>query len=123
MVGTLNSRINPRHPSNVKASGGSSNIRSVEEDVEQGGERWGVVERTSTLEHLLDPTKVPTLSKFNRSTDRDCQDLVDVLRSRVSVLFNTLRCLLPNILDNVPTTPATGNYQQTQCQRSTIPSR
>jgi len=33
----------------------------------------GAGKRTSTLEHLLDPTKVLTLRKFDRSTDHDAR--------------------------------------------------
>ena len=47
--------------------------------------------KKSTLRHLCDPKKFLTLRKFNRSTDHDCQDLVDVLRSRVPALLKSLR--------------------------------
>jgi len=80
----------------------------AEKDIERVGERWGVKKRDSTLGHLVDPTKVLTLNRLDRSTDHDFQDRIDGPRD-----FQPRRglparcCLLPNILDNVPTTPAT----------------
>jgi hypothetical protein len=37
-------------------------------------------------------------------------------------MLSARSCSILNILDNVPTTPATDNYSQTQGQRSIIPS-
>jgi len=65
---------------------GLSDIRLVEDGVEHVGECWEVRKRTSTLGHLLDPTKVLALGEFRGSTDHDCQDRVYVLRTLLKPL-------------------------------------
>ena len=52
--------------------------------------RAGAQGRGLNSGYLINLTKILTLSEFNRSTDHDRQDRIDVLRSRVSTLLNPL---------------------------------